>query len=321
MLADLVGDGASVAVARGGFGGRGNHRFVRPTNQEPLLAEAGEEGAAVDLLLEVKLLADVALVGAPNAGKSTLLSVVSQAKPKIADYPFTTLEPVLGVVERHRRGLVLLDVPGLVEGAHLGKGLGLEFLRHVERVQVLVQLLDGAQEDLTKEYGQVAGELDAYPGGLSEKPKLVVVTKMDLPEVAERYQEQRRRIGAAAGQEPMAISSATGEGVERLLDAVLALVPEAEPEDAMAKAAPREKPPPVERPRRSSVEVTRRNDDFLVACREAELVAEVADLHNWKARMQFHRLLKRLGVLKALEQRGVEPGDTVRIGKAELEWE
>ena len=317
LMADLIGPGWSLVVAAGGEPGRGNPHFKGSTNQEPLLAEGGMDGEERRVKFEVKLLADVGIVGAPNAGKSTLLSRISRARPKVADYPFTTIEPMLGVVERYGRSLVALDVPGLIEGAHEGKGLGLEFLRHVERVQVLVHLIDGTAEDLADEYMRVAAELAAYPGDLAEKPRVVAVTKLDIPEVRTRLEQQAGALTNVSGVAPLGLSPATGEGVERLLEQVLALVP--------IPTGPRETPRRIERPieltRRPRVQIHREGATFVVEQRDVERVVAVADLNDWSARMQFHRLLDQHGVLKALEAAGAGSGDTVRIGHAELEWQ
>ncbi|MDE2765016.1 MAG: GTPase ObgE, partial [Chloroflexota bacterium] len=268
MLADLVSDGDRAVAARGGSPGRGNVRFANPTLQDPLLAEAGEPGEERRLLLEVRLLADAAIVGAPNAGKSTLLSVVSRAQPKIADYPFTTLEPVLGVVERHDRAMVLLDVPGLIEGASEGRGLGHDFLRHTERARLLIHLVDGLADDLAQDFAAVAAEIAAHRSEASTAPVVVAVTKQDVPEARERYHAQRQALAAAAGQEPLAVSAATGEGVERLLDRVLALLPDAPPR---AREAPSDEPGPAPAPQRERVapRVQRDGDAFVVYYRPA----------------------------------------------------
>ena len=316
-IVDLMGPGWTAVVANGGEPGRGNVHFSSSTNQEPLLAEAGEQGEVVRLRLEVKILADVAIVGAPNAGKSTLLSRVSRAQPKIADYPFTTIEPVLGVVERYGRSMVLLDVPGLIEGAHEGKGLGLEFLRHAERVRVLVHLVDGTAEDLVQEYQHVRAELDAYPPGLGDKSREVAVSKVDIPEVRARFEAQHAALADAGGVEPIALSPATGEGVEQLLEHLLALVPTERPTPERVDVPRKDF---VDR-RREPPRIYREDDAFVVEHHGAERMVAIANLENWSARMQFHRELGRLGILKALEAAGAESGDTVRIGGAELEWQ
>ena len=320
MLADLLGDGERAIVASGGAPGRGNARFASPTLQDPLLAEAGEPGEERRLLLEVRLIADAAIVGAPNAGKSTLLSVVSRAQPKIADYPFTTLEPVLGVVEHRDRATVLLDVPGLIDGASEGRGLGLDFLRHTERARTLIHLVDGLAADLAQEFSAVAAELAAYHAGGSTPPVVLAVTKQDVPEARERYHAQRAALTTAAGLEPLAISAATGEGVERLLDRVLALLP-AVPPPVCESADPAPTAGVAPRRERVTPRVLRDGDAFVVQYRPAERIAAMVNMENWRARLQFHQWLTHAGVLRALDAQGIDSGDTVRIGGLELEWQ
>ncbi|MCY4581983.1 MAG: GTPase ObgE [Chloroflexi bacterium] len=314
FLTELTVDGMLSTVVYGGSGGVGNVRFATSTNQEPLIALGGEVGEAREIELEVKLLADVALVGAPNAGKSTLLSVVSRARPKIADYPFTTLEPGFGVAHIGERALVLLDVPGLIEGAHDGRGLGLEFLRHCERARVFVHLVDGLAEDLVAEYVTIREEVESYGGGLAGKPCVVAVTKMDVPEARDRYEDQQRELTSVAGSSTVAIAAVTGKGVQELMQRVATLVPADTEEEREA--------PEVSRMQRSkAVSVSRQDDGFAVHCALAERMLDVVNLGNWRARLQFHGELNRLGVIAALEREGVAPGDTVRIGDFEMEWE
>lgn len=314
FLTELTAHGEEAVVVHGGSGGWGNVHFATSTNQEPLIALGGEPGEQREIELEVKLLADVALVGAPNAGKSTLLSVVSRAQPKIADYPFTTLEPGFGVARVGERALVVLDVPGLIEGAHHGRGLGLEFLRHCERARVFVHLVDGLAEDLVAEYLVLRDEVTAYGAGLAEKPTVVAVTKADVPEVQRRYVEQKSELAAVVGSSPVSVASVTGEGVRELMRRVAALVPEDAGEE-------REVPMVRRRSRSRAVSVDREDDGFAVRCALAERMLDVVDLGNWRARVQFHGELNRLGVIAALERAGVAPGDTVRIGEFEMEWE
>ena len=315
FLTELTSDGAQVVVAYGGQGGFGNVHFASSTNQEPLVALGGEPGEERDVELEVKLLADVALLGAPNAGKSTLLSVISRAKPRIADYPFTTLEPGFGVVDAGGRTLVTLDVPGLISGAHEGRGLGLEFLRHCERARVFLHLVDGMAEDLVAEYGMVREEVTAYGAGLEEKPCVVVVTKMDIPEARERYEAQKGALSTAVGSCPAAIAAVTGEGVRDLVRRVAVLVP-----IDVGEAADTPEVPRMARAG-SAPRVSRDEEGFTVACALAERMLDVVNLGNWRVRLQFHRELNRLGVIEALEREGVASGDTVRIGEFEMEWE
>ncbi|HEY48769.1 MAG TPA: GTPase ObgE [Dehalococcoidia bacterium] len=234
LVADIVEHGQRVRVAQGGKGGFGNAHFVTPTNQAPRRAEGGKTGEEAWLLLDLKLLADVGIVGYPNAGKSTLLSRVSHARPKIADYPFTTTEPVLGVVVMGYRSFVLADIPGIIEGAHLGHGLGLDFLRHIERTRVLIQLADGCSETLLTDLEKVEEELELYQAGLEDRPRIVAVNKIDLPDVKARVPQLRedlKRLGAPV----YFISAATGEGVEELMKRALELLSRADSAPAKEK--------------------------------------------------------------------------------------
>ena len=320
QLADLVIANRKVAIARGGLPGRGNHRFVSPINQEPLLAEAGEPGESLLVFLEVKVLGDVALVGSPNAGKSTLLSVISRARPKIADYPFTTIEPVLGMVYRKGRELVFVDVPGLIQGASEGKGLGLEFLRHTERVRVLLHLVDVSVENVGEEYLRVAKELGAYPGGLDNKPRVPVLNKVDVPEVREHLAEKLAELEKASGQVPSVLSGVTGEGLDALLDRVLPLIPELDDGEESSELIEEEHigAAPSHRPR---VRIERVGEAFVVSCKPLERFVPMVRFSDWRARMQFHAEMERFGVIQALEKAGVEIGDTVRIATSELVWD
>lgn len=315
FLTEVLYGSAETIVAYGGSGGIGNPKFAGPSNQEPLIAMGGEPGEIRVVEFEVKLLADVALVGSPNAGKSTLLSVISRAKPKIADYPFTTLSPILGVTSIGERSLVVLDVPGLIPGAHQGRGLGLEFLRHCERAAGVVQLVDGSAEDLVSQYREVEIELASYGAGLDEKPRIVVVTKMDIPEIRSRFAEQGSRLAEACGMSPLGVSSATREGVETLLLKMAEMTP-ATASEALAPLEVRPLPAPDPRAR-----VKIEGTEFVVACPPAERIMATINTGSWRARLQLHRELGRLGVIEALERAGVAPGDTVRIADLAFEWE
>ena len=216
LIADIAGPDP-LCVARGGRGGVGNARFVSAVNQEPVLAEKGEAGEEVSLLLELKLLADVGLVGQPNAGKSSLLSQCTAATPKVAPYPFTTTEPVLGVVSTRERDFVMMEVPGLIEGAHQGTGLGHEFLRHAERARLLLHLVDGGTEDPLGDWMRVNEELETFSPSLREKQQFIVVNKVDIPEVRERERTLKIEL-LASGLPVFLVSAVTGEGVEFLLE-------------------------------------------------------------------------------------------------------
>ncbi|SVB00867.1 uncharacterized protein METZ01_LOCUS153721, partial [marine metagenome] len=220
---DMAEVGMRVLIARGGDGGRGNARFVSSTNQEPLLREAGERGDVRQLALEVKVLADVGVIGAPNAGKSSFVAKVTSARPKIAAYPFTTLEPVLGVVENRRSTFVIAEIPGLIGGAHRGVGLGHAFLRHAARTLIFLHLLDGNGVDPIEDFKQVNQELKLYSPELADRPQLVVINKIDLPEVRARIPEFTEEL-KDLGVDLLAMAAATGEGIQGVLDKVSGVI-------------------------------------------------------------------------------------------------
>jgi GTP-binding protein len=216
LIADLEQPGQQAVVAKGGKGGFGNAHFATSTNQAPRIAEKGGEGEENDLILELKLIADVGLIGYPNVGKSTLLAAVSAARPKIASYPFTTLEPILGVVEVGQRSFVLAEIPGLIDGAHLGRGLGHDFLRHIVRTKMLIHLVDGSSPSPAEDMARVNTELSLFDSALAQKPQLVVVNKIDLPQVRARLAEIEGSF-TGAGTEVFFVSAATGEGIPELM--------------------------------------------------------------------------------------------------------
>ena len=316
LVADVM-VGQRVILAEGGVGGRGNARFVSPTNQEPLLAERGEEGEAVAVELELKMLADVAIIGQPNAGKSTLLSVCSRARPKIAEYPFTTVAPVLGMVDVGGRTFTAVEIPGLVEGAHRGVGLGHQFLRHAERTRVFIHLLDGLVGDPHVAFRQTVEELRLYESGMAERPQLIAVNKMDITEVRERVAETQEAL-VATGWPVVFISAATGEGVRELMEKTVEILDRLPPPEVGSG----ERPAPPIRPvrKRERVAVERQNGAFAVHFSRAERLAARVDLEDHRVRMQLLNELRRMGIVRALEAAGVKRGDTVRLGEVELEW-
>ena len=230
LLVDLDEPGQRFLAARGGGGGAGNAHYATPTNRFPLLAQAGEPGEELSLRLELKLLADVGIIGAPNAGKSSLLSVVSAARPKVANYPFTTLEPSLGMIDHRGETFVMVDIPGLIEGAHEGVGLGHEFLRHVERTRVLIHLVDGSLDDPIAQYRQINAELSQYAQDLSLKPQVLAVNKLDLTDVSVLREDLHEAFSEASGSDEIYfISAVTHEGVDSLLGRRAALLGETPP--------------------------------------------------------------------------------------------
>jgi len=314
FAADLT-SSEPVLVARGGAGGFGNKRFVSSVHKEPVLAQSGEEGEDVILLLELKLLADVGLIGQPNAGKSTLLSASSAARPKIAPYAFTTIDPALGVVITRDRSFVMMEIPGLVEGAHRGVGLGHEFLRHAERSRLFLHILDGVSEDPLRDWLRVNNELTSFNESLGNKPQIVVVNKVDITEVRERLPEIKSSL-EAQGALVFAISAATGEGIDALLGKTLEMVnalPVEEPkvERREATLAPRGE---------QSFKISQQNGTYVIRAPKVERLLPMANLKDWRAQGQIWRELQRLGVVRALEEEGVQPGDRVLLGKVELEW-
>ena len=329
LVADMVEAGQQVMVARGGRGGLGNVHFATPTNQAPREAQRGEPGQEVTLELELKLIADVGLVGFPNAGKSTLLSVVSAARPKIADYPFTTLVPNLGVVEVGdiSRGsgvsFVMADIPGLIEGAAQGVGLGHEFLRHVERTRLLLHLVDGGAPDRDPwdEFEAINRELHEYSEHLATRPQVLVFTKMDLPDAQSRWPAVRQR-AEAAGIPARAISAATREGVDELMNYAAQRLQVLRAEEAEhAAAAAREAVGPVLRPEpEDAYTIERTHEGYVVRGRRVERLVAMTNPESEEGMARLEQQLRRLGVSQALEQAGVQPGDTVAFGKTTLEW-
>lgn len=326
---DLVEAGQTAIVAHGGRGGHGNKRFATSVRQAPRFAERGTKGEADWIELRLKLLADVGLVGLPNAGKSSLLGRLTRAAPKVGDYPFTTLSPVLGTIEGEDRQAVIADIPGLIEGAAGGAGLGHEFLAHVERCSMLVHLVEIAPLDGEPEtnFEMVQSELSAYGAGLERLPVLVALSKRDLAppeEVEAMVAEWRQRLGDDV-LGVLAISSATGEGLDELRQRILTGLPaDAPTPDAPAAPAPAtefEAEHRVYRPAGEGGYWVEREDDgvFRVLGRGVELLFERHDLKNEEALAYLEQRLREIGVITALTRAGFEPGDDVRVGEHEFE--
>ena len=327
LVADIC-DTNPVLVAEGGKGGWGNTRFVSPTNQEPLLAQNGERGDRSILFLELKLLADVGLLACPNAGKSTLISRCSRAKPKVADYPFTTVEPVLGVVSAHGQDFVMMEVPGLLEGAHAGIGLGHQFLRHAERARVYVHILDGLADDPSEQYEMLNNELRLFSESLGGKPQVVVVNKIDVTEVRETQGEVTVLIREKAKEQGLDdldvlfMSAVTGEGVNELLGKIVELLAKTAKEAEEAEAAADAVPEPVQwgRSKRTANRITKIVGGFAVESQELERLVAMADTRDRRVLLQLWDQMNKNGIARMLEEAGIEAGDTILIGKAEISW-
>jgi GTP-binding protein len=320
---DLVEPGQRAVVARGGLGGHGNKRFASSTRQTPRFAERGLEGESGWIELRLRLLADAGLVGLPNAGKSSLLRRLTRAAPKVADYPFTTTEPVLGTIAMEDRQLVLADIPGLIEGAAEGAGLGHEFLAHVERCRLLVHLVavDPHEErDPDSAYETIRAELAAHGAGLENLPEIVVISKRDLApaEQVERVIEGLRGRVAPGPEDVLAISSVTGEGLEELTRMIFDLVPESPGGEAVAAAEPEPEFEAEHITYRPDAEqgfaVEREEGAYRVRGRGVELLVARHDLANEEALGYLEQRLREIGVIAALERAGFSPGDEVRIG-------
>ena len=332
FLTDITDDTPRL-VAQGGVGGWGNTRFVSSTNQEPILAQRGERGDYIVLFLELKLLADVGLLARPNAGKSTLISRCSAAKPRIAAYPFTTVEPVLGVVSTRGKDFVMMEVPGLLEGAHEGVGLGDQFLRHAERARLYVHVLDGLSEDPVADFHMINREVQEFNPALAHKPQIVVVNKMDVTEVRERRSELEVALNEAVANSPilasraadtpiMFISAVTGEGIDEMLVQVLAMMdnlPVEEPAEE-SEAGPGFTAPDRHRPPAQPLTFHKENGVYVVESEQLERLIALADTRDYRVLLQLWREMNRLGIARRLTDAGIEAGDTIRIGRSEVEW-
>ncbi len=315
VLADLLIHGQEAVVAKGGRGGRGNARFSSAINKAPSFSENGEPGEEKWIRLELKLLADVGLVGFPNAGKSTLISRVSAARPKIADYPFTTLVPNLGVVmTRERDTFVLADIPGLIEGAHQGLGLGHEFLRHIERTRVILFILDAAQtegRDVVEDYRILYRELELHNPDLLKRPQLIVANKMDIPDA----RDNARRLESELGKKVYCISAVTGQGVEELMEKTYALL------QAAPQNIPRGEEPVVRRfEEELPFQIDKVDGVFEVSGPRIEKLVVMTNFNSDEGLQRFQRTVIKMGLEEALKEQGIKEGDSVRIKDFEFEF-
>ena len=320
-----------VLVSKGGLGGWGNTRYVSSTNQEPLLAQSGEKGEESVLFLELKLLADVGLLAKPNAGKSTFISRSTKAKPKIADYQFTTLEPVLGVVEFSGNSFVMMEIPGLIEGANEGVGLGFQFLRHAERARFYVHLIDGLSMNHVEDWKMINHEIKQFDDSMARKPQIVAVTKMDVTEVNEykemileslqkHVSEHNSSIitdedGRDLVNKIHFISSVSGEGLNELLgdcNKLLGLIPK----DLDLYEFDESYFPPIE----NLPLITVSDGVYVVNSKRLERLTAMSDMEDHRVAIQIWSQMIKMGIAKNLEESGIQPGDTIKIGKSEMEW-
>ena len=320
LIADLIEDGQTAIVGRGGRGGRGNARFANSVNRAPTFSEHGEPGEERTLRMELKLLADVGLVGYPSVGKSSIIATVSAARPDIAAYHFTTLTPVLGIVRiDDQTNFVMADIPGLIEGAHEGKGLGHDFLRHIERTRVIVHVLDvsGMEgRDPMEDYRKINKELAAYNERLSSRPQIIAANKMDLPDARSNYPAIEAAL-KAEGREVFPVSAATGEGLQPLVQRIAEMLATLPKEDmTVAQVIPAIADD-------DSPDFTIRRDDsgaFIVEGKNIERLVAMTRFHDEESLRRFQNILRRNGIDEALRNRGIKDGDTVRIREMEFEF-
>ena len=327
IIADLIEEGQKAVIAKGGSGGRGNAKFATPIRQAPKIAENGMPGEEKSLVMELRLLADVGLVGFPNAGKSTLLSRISSAKPKIANYPFTTLTPILGVVNIGSTSFVAADIPGLIEGASQGVGLGHEFLRHVMRTRVLIHVVDVSDmsdADPYENYKTICDELRNYDIRLAQKPQIVAANKVDMPEASERADELEEKL-SKDGISMIRISAVTGNNIDKLLYKVLEVLKEEEKKASLYVENTNKDDEQVKRytVKHAGIRdyvITKDEEVFVV---EGEAITNLwlrTDFESEESVKRFYGILLKAGVIKALKEQGLVEGDTVRIADMEFEF-
>ncbi|HET9722040.1 MAG TPA: GTPase ObgE [Candidatus Saccharimonadales bacterium] len=319
VLADLTQDGQSVIIAAGGKGGFGNAHFTSSTRQAPRVAEKGEAGESLEATFELKMIADVGIVGLPNAGKSTLLSVISNAKPEIADYPFTTLHPNLGVVDiDSKNSLLFADIPGLIEGASQGKGLGDEFLRHVERTSVLLHLIDVYSEDIQSSYRTVTQELSDYKIDLSRRPQIVTLTKtegLDAKQLSAKLAKLKKIV--PKNTPVVSISSASRQGVDELLWIVLKQVDKERKKTALQTKS--EELPVIRlEVQDSDWRVEKSDKEFIVTGRKLERFAARTKFGDAPSEERLRDIMRKTGILRELERQGIEPDQTITIGQPSI---
>ena len=318
LLADLVIDSQEVVIAAGGRGGFGNAHFVSSVRQAPGFSEPGEITISKKLDIELKIIAEVGLIGLPNAGKSTLLGSLSNAKPEIADYPFTTLTPNLGVVDVNSQlSLLFADIPGIIEGASQGKGLGIDFLKHIERTVVLVHLVDVYSEDLYSAYLEVENELKAYEIDLTKKPEIIVVSKidgMDEKLFGSKILNFKKKLGTKTNIYP--ISSLNKQGMEQLLDEIKRIVLKQRAKQSRVKKKVADELPVISLPpEKTSWEVKLEDDVYRVKGYKIEKFAARTDFNNGQSVARLRDILKKTGIIRELLRQGIKDGDKIKIGE------
>mgnify|MGYP001267330405 CR=1 FL=1 len=316
LIADLARSVDEVVVATGGRGGCGNVHFASSTHQAPHIAQRGEPGEEHSILLEMRLIADVGIIGYPNVGKSTLLAAASAAKPKIDSYPFTTIEPVLGVIEVGQQSFVMAEIPGLIEGAHRGRGLGHDFLRHVLRTKIILHLISGSSDTPVEDMMRVNEELALFDSTLAKKPQVIALNKIDLPEVQSRLGGIKEAL-SGAGVKAFYISAATGQGVSNLMSEVMRVLKAAAAEEKSIRL-PRKVFRP--QPRDTGISIHKVGNEFILSVPELERIMAGDEVSAAELRWQLNSQLARLGVNKALEKAGIKPGDKIRCGNLEWAW-
>ena len=324
IIADITKHNQEEIIIFGGQGGYGNVKYTSSTNQFPVIAQNGEQGLEMNVKLELKVLADVGIIGAPNAGKSSLISFLTAAKPKIANYPFTTLEPVLGILDYRDVDMVIVDIPGLIEGAHEGIGLGHDFLRHIERCKVLIHLVDASEENPKKVFQNINTELELFSNEIKNKPQIIVFNKIDLDEV-QVLQDDIVENMKSITNEIYFISAISGEGISEMMDKVIMTFEDFKLTQSyeVDNTSISDENIPIFQPlpKRRGISVYIEEEVYVVDSPGVERIATRIDYEDWMARMQFYKHLKTTGVVKALEDAGIKSGDTVRIGEVEWDWD
>ena len=334
LLVDMIEQNQKTLVLSGGKGGNGNVKYASSTNQYPVIAQAGEEGKELKIRLDLKLLGDIGLVGAPNAGKSSIISFLTAASPKIANYPFTTLEPVLGVVEHREKNFVLVDIPGLIEGAHQGVGLGHDFLRHIERTKMILYVIDGSDPNPVEVFNNIKYEITMFNQKILEKPYIVLINKTDLEEVSV-LEEEIKDTFKTQEKNIYFVSAISGEGLSKVLDEAVTTLfsPEVTKGGAFAPLGIAKESPVIDKKLKENITVLKptpkqrgpkiivEDDLYMVFYPSVERIAQRIDYEDWTARMQLYKHMKKTGVVRALKEAGIKKGDTVQMGGIEWEWD